>query len=75
MQLCVRNELTMAVSTVMMNWMMVFHLFMSFKNFIIVKSEFSLLCRFLFLNTNCHKSPTNINEKFVINSSLIVLLL
>ena len=48
MQLCVRNELTMAVSTVMMNWMMVFHLFMSLKNFIIVKSEFSLLCRFLF---------------------------
>ena len=24
MQLCVRNELTMAVSTVMINWMMVF---------------------------------------------------
>ena len=29
MQLCVRNELTIAVSTVMMNWTMVFHFLMS----------------------------------------------
>ena len=36
MQLCVRNELTMAVSTVMMNWMTVFQVFRSFKNFIML---------------------------------------
>ena len=41
MQLWTKNELMMAVSTVMMNWMMVFQVFRSFKNFIIVKSEFS----------------------------------
>jgi hypothetical protein len=28
MQLCVRNELTMAVSMVMMNWMIVFQVFL-----------------------------------------------
>ena len=33
-QLCVRNELTMAVSTVMMNWMMVFQVFRSLRDFI-----------------------------------------
>ena len=31
MQLCVRNELTMAVSTVMINWMIVFQV-LSFLN-------------------------------------------
>ena len=38
---CTKNELIMAVSTVMMNWMMVFQVFRSFKNFIIVKSKFN----------------------------------
>lgn len=31
---CTKNELMMAVSTVMMNWMMVFQVFRSFRNFI-----------------------------------------
>ena len=34
MQLCTKKELMMAVSTVMMNWMMVFQVFMSFRIFI-----------------------------------------
>ena len=33
---CTKNELMMAVSTVMMNWMMVFQRFMSLSNFIVV---------------------------------------
>ena len=33
-QLCVRNELMMAVRTVMMNWIMVFQVFRSLRNFI-----------------------------------------
>ena len=33
---CTKNELIMAVSTVMMNWMMVFQRFMSLSNFIVV---------------------------------------
>ena len=33
---CTKNELMMAVSTVMMNWMMVFHFFMSLKIFIML---------------------------------------
>ena len=33
---CTKNELMIAVSTVMMNWMMVFQRFMSLKIFIIV---------------------------------------
>lgn len=37
---CTKNELMIAVSTVMMNWMIVFQVFRSFKNFIIVKSKF-----------------------------------
>lgn len=32
---CTKNELIIAVSTVMMNWMMVFQRFMSLKNFIV----------------------------------------
>jgi len=32
---CTKNELMMAVSTVMMNWMMVFQRFMSLSNFIV----------------------------------------
>ncbi len=36
MQDCTKNELMMAVRTVMMNWMMVFQVFMSFSSFIIV---------------------------------------
>ncbi len=32
---CTKNELIMAVNTVMMNWMMVFQRFMSLNNFII----------------------------------------
>ena len=47
MQLWTKNELMMAVSTVMTNWMMVFQVFRSFRNFIIVKSEFSFLCRWI----------------------------
>jgi hypothetical protein len=35
---CTKNELIMAVSTVMMNWMMVFQRFMSLKIFIIFQS-------------------------------------
>ena len=35
---CTKNELIMAVNTVMMNWMMVFQRFMSLKNFIILQS-------------------------------------
>ena len=31
---CTKNELMIAVSTVMMNWMIVFQRFMSLKNFI-----------------------------------------
>ena len=34
---CTKNELMMAVSTVIMNWMMVFHRFMFLNIFIIVK--------------------------------------
>ena len=33
---CTKNELMMAVSTVMMNWMIVFQRFMSLSNFIVV---------------------------------------
>ena len=33
---CTKNELIIAVSTVMMNWMMVFQCFMSLRNFIVV---------------------------------------
>jgi hypothetical protein len=33
---CTKNELMMAVSTVMVNWMMVFQRFMSLSNFIVV---------------------------------------
>ena len=33
---CTKNELMIAVSTVMMNWMMVFQRFMSLRNFIVV---------------------------------------
>ena len=32
---CTKNELIMAVNTVMMNWMMVFQRFMSLNNFIV----------------------------------------
>ena len=35
---CTKNELIMAVNTVMMNWMMVFQRFMSLKIFIILQS-------------------------------------
>ena len=35
---CTKNELIMAVNTVMMNWMMVFQRFMSLNNFIILQS-------------------------------------
>ena len=35
---CTKNELMIAVSTVMMNWMMVFQRFMSLKIFIKIQS-------------------------------------
>jgi len=35
---CTKNELIMAVNTVIMNWMMVFQRFMSLNNFIILQS-------------------------------------
>jgi len=35
---CTKNELIMAVNTVMMNWMMVFQRFMSLKIFIKIQS-------------------------------------
>ena len=50
-----KNELMMAVSTVMINWMMVFQVFRSFKNFIIVKSKFSLRVDFK-EERNCQES-------------------
>ena len=39
---CTKKELIMAVSTVMMNWMIVFHFFMSLKIFIML--SLSLVC-------------------------------
>ena len=42
---CTKNELIIAVSTVMMNWMIVFHVLRSFKYFIIVNSKLYLLLK------------------------------
>ena len=43
---CTKNELMIAVSTVMMNWMMVFHFFMSLKIFIML--SLSLVLRVVY---------------------------
>jgi hypothetical protein len=43
---CTKNELIIAVSTVMMNWMMVFHFFMSLKIFIML--SLSLVLRVVY---------------------------
>ena len=52
---CTKNELMMAVSTVMINWMMVFQVFRSFSNFIKIKSKFSLCVSLFFLKERNHQ--------------------